>query len=341
MIKINDTRYIEEPVESILQLIRKETSDRGDMFLKDITKRGENMVVTCPFHGDHNEKKPACTVFTSKHGTFEEGDYHCFVCNAHGPMYKFVAGCFESDESFGKEWLLEKFGNTFVEKELYLPPIDLNTYAESSSEYMDESILDGFQSYHPYMTKRKLSPEVCERFKIKYDPKTSCIVFPVWDELGRLYMLTRRSVRDKMFIIDAEKEKPVYLMNHIKENDIPYVIVCESQINALTCLSYGLSAVATFGVGITPKQFEILNKSNVRHYILAFDGDEAGDRGVERFLKNIRKDVFVDVLHIPKDKDVNDLDKNAFIEVLRKEGLDYEMLKSLYESKTKLGAIKM
>jgi DNA primase len=333
MIKINETRYIEEPVEKVLQQIREETADKGDMYLRDIIKRGNHFVVTCPFHSDHREKKPACTVFASKHNDFEEGDYHCFVCNAHGNMVNFVAGCFEQELEFGKTWLLEKYGNTFVEKELYLPKIDLTWKPRSEEDYLDESVLDTLQPYHPYMEQRKLSREVCERFKVKYDPKTSSLVFPVWDETGKLYMLTRRSVKDKTFIIDVNKEKPIYLMNFVKDKDIQYAIVVESQINALTCLSYDLSAIATFGVGISSKQFEILNRSNIRHYILAFDGDEAGKRGTAKFLKNIRKDVFVDVLDIPEGLDVNDLDKDTFIKVLEKQDISYETLKNKYLSK--------
>jgi DNA primase len=333
MIKINESRYIDEPIEKILEQIRQETSDRGDMYLRDIIKRGDNFVVTCPFHADHKEKKPACTVFGTEHNDFKEGDYHCFVCNAHGSFNKFVAGCFEQTEEFGKSWLLERYGNTFVEKELYLPTIDLGLNSTGYDDYLNESILDTFEPHHPYMEKRKLSKEVCEMFKVKYDPKTSSIVFPVWDERGKLYMLTRRSVKDKTFIIDADKEKPIYLMNFIKEKDIQHAVVVESQINALTCLSFGLASVATFGVGITPKQFEIFNKSNVRHYILAFDGDEAGNRAVQRFMKNIRKDVFIDVVRLPEGKDVNDLDKEQFIQLLIDAGVDYHALNTQYMEK--------
>lgn len=337
MIKVTETRYIEETVESILQIIRQETSDSGDMFLRDIMKRGDNFIVTCPFHADHREKKPACTVFGIKHNSFEEGDYHCFVCNAHGPLSRLVAGCFEKDEEYGRTWLIEQFGNTYVEHDLFLPPIDLNRNAKTGTEYLDESILNTFQDYHPYMDSRKISPEVRDRYKIKYDHNTKSLVFPVWDESDKLYMLTRRSVVDRTFIIDAAKEKPVYLMNFVNKKDIPYVIVVESQINALTCLSYGLSSVATFGVGITPKQFEIFNKSGVTHYILAFDGDEAGSRAVKRFMKNIRKDVFVDVINMPPGKDVNDLTKDEFLVLLKKENLDYERLKNIYESRINTG----
>jgi DNA primase len=337
MIKITESRYIDEPVENILKAIRQETSDRGDMFLKDIIKRGHNFVVTCPFHSDHKENKPACTVFAGEHNNFKEGDYHCFVCNAYGPMHRLVSSCFGEGDEFGKEWLIEKYGNTFVEHEFELETIDLSKPFKTIdlNEYLDESILDSFQPYHPYMETRKLSKEVCEKFKVKYDPLTKSLVFPVWDEIGRLYMLTRRSVVDKSFIIDAAKEKPIYLMNHIKNNNIPFVIVVESQINALTCYSYGLPAVATFGVGITPKQFEILNKSNIIHYILAFDGDEAGKRGAAKFIKNIRKDSFVDVITLPEGKDINDLDKQSFIELLSSQGLDYDTLKNTYDLKIK------
>jgi hypothetical protein len=334
MIKINESRYIEEPVEKILKTIKQETFENGDMFLKDIIKRGHNFVVTCPFHSDHREKKPACTVFAQEHGNFQEGDYHCFVCNAHGSMYNLVSGCFGENEDFGKDWLIERFGNTFVQKGFELETIDLNKpKTNDSGIYLDNSVLDGFEPHHPYMDARKLSRDVCEKFKVRYDPLTKSIVFPVWDETGKLYMLTRRSVLDKSFIIDAAKEKPIYLINYIKDKNIPYAFVVESQINALTCFSYGLPAVATFGVGITPKQFEILNKSNIRHYILAFDGDEAGKRGAAKFLKNIRKDIFVDVVELPEDKDINDLDKDSFIGLLQKHGIDYENLKNIYDSR--------
>ena len=56
----------------------------------------------------------------------------------------------------------------------------------------------------------------------------------------------------------------------------------------------------------------ILNKSCIRHYYLAFDGDDAGDHAIARFLKSIRPDVFVDIMIIPRGKDVNDLSEEEF-----------------------------
>ena len=56
----------------------------------------------------------------------------------------------------------------------------------------------------------------------------------------------------------------------------------------------------------------IFNKSGIRNYMLCFDGDEAGDKGVARFKRNIRKDVIVNRVLIPIGKDVNDLTKEEF-----------------------------
>lgn len=165
------------------------------------------------------------------------------------------------------------------------------------------------------MAQRKLTKDVIEKFKIKYDDKTKCIVFPVWDEKNNLKLLTRRSVIDKKFIIDKDIDKPVYLLNHIKNNNIKTMIICESQINALTCWGYGFPAVALFGTG-TKTQYELINKSGVRNIILMLDGDEAGRKGTQKLIENIRKDIIVVDIKMPLNKDVNDLTYDEFMKIL-------------------------
>ena len=90
----------------------------------------------------------------------------------------------------------------------------------------------------------------------------------------------------------------------------------ESQINALYLWSLGIPAVCLFGTG-TPYQYELLNKSGIRVYTLYFDGDIAGQKGAARFIKNIRKDVLVNVCHLPEGKDVNDLSLEEILNLYR------------------------
>lgn len=302
-----ENKAITASIENILEALKKELRNNK---LKDIRKKGENIVVSCPHHKNGLEHNPSCSIYCGDSPDIEYGTVHCFTCGFSGPLWHFIAECFDSDDNFGKQWLLERFGDVFVQESLILPSIDLKPVIKKQS-YLDENILNCFQNYHPYMTQRKLSNDVINKFKIKYDTSAKCIVFPVWDINNNLVMLTRRSVYNKTFIIDKGVEKPVYLLNYIKKENIKTVYVCESQINALTLWSYGYPAIALFGTG-AKHQYELLNKSGIRNYYLCFDGDDAGDKGTQNFIKNIRKDVLINIIKIPKGKDVNDLSLEEF-----------------------------
>lgn len=304
---------IDAPIETILTKVKSQLTNGK---LNYFRAKGSEIKVTCPHHGDGREKNPDCYINSSKIGDLEYGYCHCFACGFSGRLSKFIGECFDKDESFGEKWLVDNFGDIVVDvKDTDLYDFDIvskdNLFQKNETKGISETILDTFQKWHPYLDSRHISRQVCEKFKLRYDTKTGCIVFPVWDENDKLYMLTKRSVKNKMFIIDTDKEKPIYLYNVIKRNNINEVTIVESQFNCLSLWSWNIPAVALFGTG-TQHQYDILNSSNIRHYYLAFDGDSAGDRGIKRFLSNIRKDVFVDIILIPRGKDVNDLTEEEF-----------------------------
>lgn len=299
-------RVIDTPIVKILKQVKSEIITGK---LATYTEKHDNVIVTCPFHKNGQENHPSCNVYCGEEPTIEYGWFKCFTCGETGPLTKFIGECFNSNQEFGKEWLLERYGNKILERKLELLSID---FTKNKVNYLDEKILDTFQKYHPYMTQRKLTSEIIEKFKIKYDPETKSIVFPVWNEKGKLVMLTRRSVVSKMFMLEENKEKPVYLLNFILQNNIKSVYICESQINALTAWSWGYPAVALFGTG-AKHQYEILAKSGIRCYNLCFDGDSAGDKGTANFIKNLGdKGALINVIKIPRGKDVNDLTKEEF-----------------------------
>lgn len=295
MLIVNNKTY-NLSVEEVLDALKPEIVN-GKLSRYKVTSSGIN--VPCPVHSGGLESHPSCYIN-------DEGIWHCFTCGAKGHIDGFIANCLDITNSQAQEWLASKFDYDLLGDELELLPIEFTSKPQVKA--LDESILNTFQSFHPYMVKRKLDRDICEKFKVKYDEKSESIVFPVWDEKNNLVMFTRRCVNNKRFDIDKGVEKPVYLLNFIENEGIKDVVVCESQINALYSWSLGHPAIALFGTG-TSNQYNILNKSGIRHYILALDGDNAGKKGIERFTKNIRKDVFVDVLAIPDGKDLNDLTK--------------------------------
>ena len=300
---IINKKVISAPVKDILEAVHTECKGR---YLHKIIPKGDNVFITCAYHNDGNESHPSCTVYDREDNPDVcKGTVHCFACGISVPLYALVGHCFGEDDEFGKEWLVERFGDIFVQRQEILPEIKLT---KDKEEYLDPSILNQYAYFHPYQFKRKLTEEVIKKYCIGYDKETDSITFPVWDEHNRLKFITERSVTTKRFYIPEGVTKPVYLLNFALQDGATTVYVAESQINTAYLNSIGYTAVGLIGTG-TSNQYKILNKTPIRHYILALDGDSAGDKGIKRFIKNIRKDVLVDVMIVPRNKDVNDLSK--------------------------------
>lgn len=307
-IKIKN-KLITEPIVDILYTVKRELTN-GKLSKITSPKQG-NVLISCPVHKGGKEQHPSCMVLTDTHCTdLEAGFAHCFTCGYDAPFAQVIADLFDADKSFGEEWLVERFGNILIQQEEYLPEIILDK-EKSKNKFLSEDTLIPFDFYHPYMWQRKLTKDVVDRFRIGYDKERDAITFPVYDEKHRLVMVTARSVNTKRFYIPQGVDKPVYLLYDIIERGVTTVFVAESQINALTLRSFNYDSVALFGTG-SLRQYETLRKSGIRHYILVFDGDEAGRRGALRFKKNMPDDVFITDVRLPAGKDVNDLTKEEF-----------------------------
>ena len=313
MLKIED-RIIEKPINEILNKVREETGK-----LQIIENKGDYLRVQCPFHKSGSESHPSCSVYIKEDGEFPVGTFNCFTCHESGDFVKFLSGCFERSKEFCKEWLLENFAESFIKSTIYLKPIELTKpLANNEGEkILDENILLSFENFHPYMKARKLSDEVIKKYEIKYDPKTKSLVFPVRDLNNNLIGLSRRSVEYKRFDLPRFNNKPVYLLNEIIKQNIKKVVVVEGQIDALVSWSYGVPAIALFGSGTTPYQINLLNNLGFMHYILMYDNDTAGRAGANRFKKLINKGCIVTDIIMPKNKDLADLSKEEFYDILK------------------------
>lgn len=302
-------KLVTEPIVNILYAAQRELTN-GKLASIDASNKS-NILISCPCHKDGKERHPSCRVLADTDcPDLEAGYAYCFSCGYSEPFAQVIGDLFDQDKSFGEDWLVERFGNTLIDQEEYLPEIVLDK-KKLEKQYLSEDVLIPYDFYHPYMWQRKLTKDVVDRFRVGYDKERDAITFPVYDEKHRLVMVTARSVKTKRFWIPAEVDKPVYLLYDILERGVDTVYVCESQINTLTLRSYGFDAIGLFGTG-SSKQFETLRKSGIRNYILCYDGDEAGRKGALRFKKNMPKDIFITDVRLPAGKDVNDLSEEEF-----------------------------
>lgn len=311
-------RIIDTDIEEIITKLKIESEGK---YFRDIKRKSEYISISCPFHKDGQEHKPSCSVYNkSNNPKIVYGTFNCFTCHEKGPLYKLVAKSLNISYEEAKHWLIDNFSSTYEDKRLVLDDFEMTSSTQNN--YLDESILEQFSYFHPYQFKRGLTEEVIRKFKIGYNQKTNAITFPVWDDTNHLIGITERSVVGKQFYIPKNFEKPVYLLNYIKQNNITEVIVCEGPIDALVSWSRGFPAVALFGAGTTDKQIELLNHSGIRHFILMYDNDLAGQHGALRLKTGLYKDKMITEIIMPKGKDIASCTTEEFINILKDNGIN-------------------
>ena len=311
---IIDNYVINKPIEEILTLLKLSLTNGK---LKDIENKGDDILVTCPHHDGGHEKTPACNIYIGNDTKLPYGYFNCFVCGEKGSFLKFVAECFDAPESYAKAWLLKNFGGELVAKNLFMgEPIVLNRN-KGIKKHLDESVLDQYQTWNPYLAKRKLSREICELFKVRYDPKYRQVIFPAYDIKGNLVMLAKRSIDTKSFYLDKDVEKPVYCLDYVMKNNIKTVLITEGAFDCLTGWEYGFPTIATLGK-ISDYQIEQINKSCINIIYAAFDNDAAGRSFLETLKRKLTKRIIVIETKFPANKkDVNDLSKEELQEIIK------------------------
>lgn len=315
---IDGNKVINTPIKDILEmLVQQIYASRIDK-LNTVDFKYNNARVTCPIHKDGHERTPSCDIllydkqtvdFHGNKHTVPAGTVNCFACGYKANIVKFIADCLNISYRAATEWLLNFVDYTYLSDvrdigDISFDSVDNNNYASLPPITIDE--LRTYDYIHPYMFERKLTDTIIDKFEIGYDKKTDSLTFPVYVN-GRCLFVAKRRTKFKRFDMPEINPKPIYGLDYVTGNE---VIVCESIINALTCWSYGKEAIALFGTG-SSDQIAMLNNSNIRKFILALDGDEAGAIGTKRLLKGLTNKL-VTVLDVPKGKDINDLTKLEF-----------------------------
>jgi DNA primase len=272
-----DNYIIETPLYEIVNQLRWALTNGKLREIKAWHEGDDNIVVTCPnrHHKGGREHSAAMNIYVGDSSKIQYGYCKCWACDFQCSFVRFVAECFECSEDFAKNWLIERYG--ILAEVAVITDDDIIIKQRKSFAKLPANFLDSLQSWHPYLAERKLSRDVCELFRVKYDPQTSQIVFPCFDAAGNLLMAPRRSIVYKNFYLDRSRDKPVYCLDYIIKNNITTVMICEGPIDVLTCYTYGYPAIGTFG-NPSPSQINAINKSPIKILYLAMDNDSAGRR---------------------------------------------------------------
>jgi DNA primase len=307
-------------VQDVIDVLKIELSANGIELLRDARRSGDNLMVTCPYHAEGQERKPSMGISLSdvyrygKH--YPEGTCNCFTCGTVVDLPKLISHClgYEDGGMHGYRWLLRNFMAISIEER---KPLELNfdrkkkKQVEDEVQYVDDSILEEYRRTHPYVYQRKLTDKVVEYFDIGFDRESNAITIPVHDLQGRVVGIQRRTVVGKNFANDSGFDKGRYLygLYQVYKNLswIRELYITEAPIDALYLWTFRIPAIATMGVRITEAQLKLIEQIPIRKIITAFDNDEAGDFAREKIKKKIRSKLLYRLV-FPKDrKDVNDM----------------------------------
>lgn len=316
-------------VEQVLKDIKLQLYGTG--LLKEMNNTGADLMITCPFHKGGKESKPSCGVLLKdkvlQDKKYEAGTVHCYTCGYTADLPQFVADVLGLENSLaGYKWLVGKYNYSAQERE----PIELNLYRGTAqkSSYMDEDEVERFTNdllnsaeACDYLQRRGLDDWLIDAYKLGYDKEDKTVLFPVRDMQGRVVFYKGRSIAGKHFYNakDVDKSSLVFGLYELCTGHFSQGVatsdseiwITESEIDALSLISYGKFAVAIMGSHISEAQCRELELSPFRKFVLATDNDEAGRKGasqIKRLLipKGFR---FTNLKWNTDLKDINDLVK--------------------------------
>lgn len=196
--------------------------------------------------------------------------------------------------------------------------------------------------YHYLLSKNYTKQEinqsglVIERKNQKgqfYDRFRNRLIFPVFDLSNRVIAFGGRVLDQKLpkYLNSPEtsifsKGYHLYGLNHAKNNiKNGQIIIVEGYMDVISLYQYGVkNAVASLGTALTKQQAHLLNRY-ADEVVIAYDGDEAGQKATLRAL-DISSFVGcrVKVMQLP-----NGLDPDEYIKKYKVEGFIYQIKKGL------------
>lgn len=292
-------------VDAVFEALRASTS-----FFRIVEESGDDISTQCPFHGFGNEKHPSFGICHNRANP-QYGKYHCFACHAKGTIISLVNHLSNRNpgDNYGIDFIrsvsdiqyVDRVGITNLAPRTPIKPeevtgVELMSYRTTSVPYLSEV--------------RHIKPIIQRVFDTGYDPVTNSVTFPVKRLDGSVSFIVRRSIEKKWYNYPLGVDKPVYGVFEF-DRIVPKtslfsrrVVIVESIINALTLWGYGIPAWAMLGTG-SQAQLDFLNSTDIREYLLCFDGDKAGLEATYKMQKKLK--ARTSVIPMLPSKDVNDL----------------------------------
>jgi DNA primase len=277
--------------------------------------------ILCPFHPDD---KPSCKIYP------ETNTYHCFACGKTGDVIQFIQdkeGCTKHEAILKAESFINPpaIPTPKPEKPQPKPEPTEKPFTELFG-YFKESIVRSTNA-QSYCASRGLDYKALEigyNSREKWNKLVQCIVFPLKDKNGNITSLYgRRITESKGYNLEYGKhyysEERSGLYPNYPSPETETLIITEAIIDCASLqlainneqLTMGtVSVLAAYGTnGLTKEHKKAITElRQLKEIIFFFDGDTAGNEGVQRNAEELKElNCKITAIETPEGEDINSM----------------------------------
>lgn len=241
-----------------------------------------------------------------------------------GNLPKLLA--FLRDESYEEtcEYLFEMYKPYFAEETSNVNIRQIRLRKGLQRIKLGEEVISPCNFRHIYLGKRGVSDRVQRFFGVGYRKDANAVTIPWRHADGSLANVKYRKVRGKAFWYErggAPIRSLIYGIDKVYKHDLRTVYVCEAEIDAMSCYTAGVPAVALGGASVSERQLDLIRMSPIEHVIIAVDNDKPGRKLRKQLIDGLRK--YVRVSEVEREDnagkdDMNDLLVNGRQEDIKK-----------------------
>lgn len=204
-----------------------------------------------------------------------------------------------------EEYLREEYGCfDNMHDTIKLRPIHL--HIQRSRQPLNAGFLDKYSEDSNYLNQRGISENVQRQMGVRLDRANKAAVIPWFGPDGSLVNVKFRTVYGKTFWY-IKGGRPIRELVYGIERAAHTAVICEAEIDAMSWMVAGYSAVAVGGASFNSWKRDLILRSPIEELIIATDNDKAGGKLRTEIESMLRGYVRLRHAYVPGDvKDANE-----------------------------------
>jgi len=237
----------------------------------------DKLIAASPFRYD---KTPSFFVLLEPHGDYPAGtwaDSGAYDSEwASGNFVKLLSFLRNETYEETEEYLAGEYGwQDETGGTVTLKPINLRI--QRSRQSLNTNIMTKYTEDYTYLKNRGISKETQRQMGVLYDREKKAAVLPWRLANGSLANVKYRKTFGKAFWYERGGW-PIREMVYGIENAQPTTVICEAEIDALSWVQAGYSAVAVGGASFNEWKRDLILRSPIEDLVIATDNDKAGGK---------------------------------------------------------------